>query len=421
MIHDALLEFFAAVFLMVLVARLFGELARRTKLPSLIGEIFAGMLLGTTALNIIQPTSDLTTVTNISLFLIMFLTGLHLDSEEILKAGRRAMLISIPGFVLPLVLGSVVAFHYGLDLRESLAVGLTLSITAVPVNSIILMDLGILNTSLGTTVLTAGVIDDQVSLVMLGIILQLPANATSVAVNYGSLLLSIGEVLLFVGSVLVAATLLARHPAWVRLRLPKLNSKLIARESSLSLLLIFGIGVSLLAEAMGLHFIIGAYFAGIVAKQAIGDAGLTRDLDVLSGVTFAVFAPLLFAYIGIQLNPYALGGVLTLFLVLLLVGIAGKMVGGFAGASVGRFSTNDSLLVGALLNSRGMVELVIASLIYQEGLISLTIFTVVVAIGIITTTMSAVLSRAFVRTSPDQTLTVAETPSKTNPSGLGAQ
>ena len=397
-----MLEFFAAVFLMVLVARLFGELARRAKQPSLIGELFAGMLLGTTALNIIQPTSDLTTVTNISLFLIMFLTGLHLDSEEILKAGRKSMLISIPGFVLPLVLGSVVAFHYGLDLRESLAVGLTLAITAVPVNSIILMDLGILKTTLGTTVLTAGVIDDQLSLVMLGVILQLPANATSVAINYLSLLVSIGEVLLFVGAVLVAATLLARHPGWVRLRIPKLNSKLIARESSLSILLIFGIGVSLLAEAMGLHFIIGAYFAGIVARQAVGDVGLSRDLDVLSGITFAVFAPLLFAYIGIQLNPYALGGILPLFLVLLLTGIAGKTVGGFAGARMGRFSTNDSLLIGALLNSRGMVELVIASLVYQEGLISLAIFTVVVAIGIITTTMSAILSRAFVRTGPNQ-------------------
>ena len=391
-----MLEFFAAVFLMVATARLFGELARRAKQPPLIGELLAGMLLGTTVLNVIQPTSDLTTVTNVSLFLIMFLTGLNLDSKDIIAEGRKAVLISLPGFVLPLVLGTGAASAFGLTLRESLAVGLTLSITAVPVNTIILMDLGILKTRLGTTVLTAGVIDDQLSLIMLGVILQLPAGATSFTINYQPLLISIGEVLLFVGGVLFVDSLLRRHPGWIRPRLPKVSSRLLARESGLSLLLIFGIGVSLLAEALGLHFIIGAYFAGIIAKQAIGDVGLSRSLDVLSAITFALFAPLLFADIGIQLNPYAIGGILSLFLVLLLVGIVGKTTGGYAGARMGRFSPQDSLLIGALLNSRGMVELVIASIVYQEGLISLIIFSVVVAIGIITTTLSAILARVLV-------------------------
>jgi Kef-type K+ transport system membrane component KefB len=182
-----------------------------------------------------------------------------------------------------------------------------------------------------------------------------------------------------------------------------MDSKLVARESKLALLVIFGIGVSLLAEALGLHFIIGAYFAGIIAKQALGEVELSRSLDVLSAITFAVFAPLLFAFIGIQLNPYAIGGILSLFLVLLLVGIIGKGVGGYVGARMGRFSPSDSLLIGALLNSRGMVELVIASIVYQEGLISLSIFSVVVAIGIITTTLSAILARVFLRPGPEVT------------------
>jgi len=388
-----LVEFFAAVFLMLAVSTLFGEIVRRGKQPALVGQLLAGMLLGISVLNIVEPTSDLTTTTNISLFFIMFLTGLNLESEDIVAVGRKAILLSLPAFIIPLVLGTWGASAFGLTLRESLAVGLTIAITAVPVNSIILMDLGIMKTRLGNTVLTAGVIDDQMSLILLGVILQLPANATSFTLSYVALLLSIGKVLLFVGGILFVDRLFRRHPDWIRPRLAKLSPMLKARESGFALLLIVGIGISLLAEDLGLHFIIGSYFAGILLNQAVGDDSLRRSLDVFSGVTFGLFAPLLFAYIGVQLDPYALEGILPLFVVMLAIAIAGKTVGGYLGARLDGFPTTDSRLIGILLNSRGMVELVIASIVYEEGLIDVALFSLVVAVGIITTTISASLAR----------------------------
>jgi Kef-type K+ transport system membrane component KefB len=388
-----LLEFFVALFLMLATARALGELVRRAKQPSLVGELLAGMLLGTSVLNIVQPTGDLTTMTNFSLFFIMLLTGLNLNSRDIISVGGKAVLLSLPAFILPLVLGTVGASAYGLGLRESLAVGLTLAITAVPVNSIILMDLGILKTRLGSTVLTAGVIDDQMALILLGVILQLPATGNAFTLDYVSLLLSIGKVLLFVGGILFVDRLLRKNPQWVRSLLPKVTPRLLARETGFALLIIFGLGVALVAEALGLHFIIGAYFAGILLNQAIGDVWLTRSMSVFSGVTFGILAPLLFVFIGIQLNPYAVAGVLALFVTLLLIGIGGKMAGGYLGARLGGFSPADSRIIGALLNSRGMVELVIASIVYQAGLVDLALFSVVVGIGIITTVMSAVLAR----------------------------
>ena len=372
---------------------LLGELVRRAKQPALVGELLAGIILGTSLLNLIQPTQDLMTVTNVSLFFIMFLTGLNLDSADIIAVGRKAVLLSLPAFLIPLVLGTAGASAFGLSLRESLAVGLTIAITAVPVNSIILMDLGILKTRLGNTVLTAGVIDDQMSLILLGVILQLPATGRTFNLDYASFVLSLAKVLVFVGGALIVDRLLRRHSDWVRPRLRAISSRLMARESGFALVLIFGLGVSLLAEALGLHFIIGAYFAGIVLKQATGETWLWRGRDILSGLTFAFFAPLLFVFIGAQLDVSAIGGVIILFLVLLLVGILGKMGGGYMGARLGGFPEGDARVIGALLNSRGMVELVIATIVYQEGLIDLALFSVVVAIGIITTMMSAVLAR----------------------------
>ena len=378
---------------MLAVSRLFGEVVRRGGLPSLIGELLAGMLLGASVLNIIQPTSDLTTVSNISLFLVMFLTGLNLHTKDILAVGRKAVLLSLPGFILPFVAGTAGAAYYGLAYREALAVGLTIAITAVPVNSIILMDLGIMKTKLGNTVLTAGVIDDQMSLVTLGIILQLPAGGGG-TVDYLGVVLSIVTVLLFVGGVFLVDWMLRKNPGWMRAVVPRLKSAVRTREAGMALLLIFGIGVSLLAEQLGLHFIIGAYFAGLLLNQAIGDESLAKSVGTLSGVTFGLFAPLLFAFIGIQLDPEAIANVYQLFLLLLAVGIVGKMIGGYLGARLGGFSHPDSKIIGSLMNSRGMVELVIASTVYEAGVISLTVYSVVVAIGIITTTMSAILSKA---------------------------
>ncbi|HXW36551.1 MAG TPA: cation:proton antiporter, partial [Nitrososphaerales archaeon] len=96
-----MVEFFAAVFLMLAVSTLFGEIVRRGKQPALVGQLLAGMLLGISVLNIVEPTSDLTTTTNISLFFIMFLTGLNLESEDIVAVGRKAILLSLPAFIIP--------------------------------------------------------------------------------------------------------------------------------------------------------------------------------------------------------------------------------------------------------------------------------------------------------------------------------
>jgi Kef-type K+ transport system membrane component KefB len=181
-------------------------------------------------------------------------------------------------------------------------------------------------------------------------------------------------------------------------------------------MLIFAIGVSLLAQSFGLHFIIGTYFAGLLLNQAIGGERLKRSLNVMSGITFGIFGPLLFAFIGIEFDPYALAGVLLLFGTMLLVAIAGKLVGGYLGARLAGFSSEESRTIGFLMNSRGMVELVIATIVYQSGLINVTLFSVVVGIGIVTTTMSPIMARLSLRTFPEQPPNSKQADGPSNPS-----
>jgi Kef-type K+ transport system membrane component KefB len=385
-------EFFLAVFLMLLVARTFGEVLQRVKQPTLVGELLAGLLIGPSILNIIQPSPDLTLVANVSLFFIMFLTGLRLHTKDIVEAGRRAMVVSMLAFVIPFAAGASVASLFGLAQIPSLVVGLTLAITAVPVNSIILMEFGMLRTKLGATVITAGVINDILSLVVLGIILQLPEGGVS-AFSYTVVASSIAKVALFVGGILFVDRLLRRHPEWAPRQLARLGPRLATKESSFGVMLTFSIGVSLLAEWAGLHFIIGTFCAGLLLNELMGDDLLRRDTNVLSGITFGFFAPLLFAFIGIEFNAEALTGVLELAGVLLAVAIAGKLLGGYMGARLAGFSSTESGLIASLVNSRGFVELVIATIAYQSGLISSALFSVVVGIGVITTILSPITSR----------------------------
>jgi len=385
-------EFFLAVFLMLIIARSFGEVLHRVKQPTLVGELLAGVLIGPSILNVVQPTTDLTLIANVALFFIMFLTGLNLHTRDIAEAGRRAAVVSLLAFAIPFVAGAEVASLFGLDLVESLVVGLTLAITAVPVNSIILMEFGMLKTKVGATVITAGVINDILSLIVLGVILQLPAGGGS-TINYFGVATSISKVALFVGGFLVVERLLRNHPQWSQRQLARIGPRLGTRESSFGMMLTFSIGVSLLAEWAGLHFIIGTFFAGLLLNEAIGDGLLDRDTNVLSGITFGFFAPLLFAFIGVEFNAEALGGVLLLAGALLVVAVAGKLVGGYAGAKLAGFSGSESNLIAFLLNSRGFVELVIATIAYQSGLIDSALFSVVVGIGVMTTILSPITAR----------------------------
>jgi Kef-type K+ transport system membrane component KefB len=384
-------DYFVAMFLMLLVARIFGELLQRVKQPALVGELLAGVLIGPSILNIVQPTADLTLVANVAIFFIMFLTGLRLHTKDIVEAGQKAMIVSILAFAIPFAAGAYVSSLFGLTMVESLVVGLTLAITAVPVNSIILMEFGMLKTKLGATVITAGVINDILSLVVLGVILQLPAKGA--AVDYFAVGTSVGQIALFVGGVLVVDRLLRKHPEWLQRQLARFGPRLRTKESSFGLMLTFSLGVSELAQLAGLHFVIGTFFAGLLLNDVMGDDLLGRDINVLSGITFGFFAPLLFAFIGVEFNAEAIAGVVVLAGALLLVAISGKLVGGYAGARLAGFSRPQSNLIAFLLNSRGFVELVIATIAYQAGLIDVALFSVVVAIGVITTIMSPITAR----------------------------
>jgi Kef-type K+ transport system membrane component KefB len=392
-------QLFVSIVIILVAARILGELFQRIKQPPLVGELLAGVVIGPSVLALVFPSPDLEVLSNLAVFFLMFLAGLEMDPKEIRRAGKSAIVISLIAFFIPLLAGTSVALMFGLTTVQALFMGLLLSITAVPVSAIVLMQFGILNSRLGNTVMAAAIINDILSLVVLSIILQIhAAEGTGAQVDFDSVGWSGAKIAAFLGGIFLFDILFRKTTSWLPSKAePFFKKYLQTKEAAFGILLITTIAISLIAQDIGLHFVIGTFFSGLVVyKEMIGRQNFSRVYGIISAITFGFFAPIFFALIGIEFNVQSLIGAIPLFLALLAVAIATKIAAGYVGAKLVGFNPEISLAIGFLMNGRGMVELVIASIGFAAGVIDLTLFSIAVAIGLITSILAPITSRPLV-------------------------
>ena len=398
-------QLFISVVIILVAARLLGEFFQRLKMPSLVGELAAGIIIGPYVLKLITPNDSLTVLSDLAVFFLMLLAGLQMDPREIRKAGLHAAVLSVIAFSIPFASGFAVAYFFGLPMIQSLFVALLLSITAVPVTTIVLMQLGILETKLGNTVITAAVINDIFSLVVLSLVLQLnEAGGTPVNIA-GELINSIIKISLFIGGIFLVDILFRKTNVWLQRRGAYFFDKLHTKEAAFGILLISTILVSVIAqEVIGLHFIIGTFFSGlIVYKEIIRKENFERVYGIISAITFGFFAPIFFAIIGIDINMDSIVNNLPFFIILGIAAVLSKLGGGYIGSRLIKFTKDESLAIAFIMNGRGMVELVIAAIGFSSGIIDSTLFSITVTIGWITTIMAPVFSRPYVQKIKSQT------------------
>jgi len=391
-------QLFISVVIILVAARLLGEFFQRLRLPPLVGELAAGIIIGPYVLNLITPNESLSVLSDLGVFFIMLLAGLQMDPREIRKAGLHAGILSIIAFSIPFASGFAIAYIFSLGMIQSMFVGLLLSITAVPVTTIVLMQFGILESKLGNTVITAAVINDIFSLVVLSVVMQLheangaPVNILEEITN------SVIKISLFIGGIFLVDILFRKANVWLQNRATFFFEKLHTKEAAFGILLISTILVSVVAqEVIGLHFIIGTFFSGlIVYKEIIRKENFERVYGIISAITFGFFAPIFFAIIGIGINMDSIINMLPFFIILAITAVLSKVGGGYIGSRLIKFSKEESWAIAFLMNGRGMVELVIAAIGFSSGIIDSTIFSITVTIGWITTIMAPIFSRPYV-------------------------
>lgn len=391
-------ELFISVVIILVATRLLGEFSQRLRLPPLVGELAAGIIIGPYVLKLVTPDESLNVISDLGVFFLMLLAGLQMDPRQIRKAGLRGGILSVIAFSLPYVGGFGIAALFGLGMLQSMFVGLLLSITAVPVSTIVLMQFGILETKLGNTVITAAVINDIFSLVVLSIVLQLHgANGAEVNIMETTIN-SVIKISLFIGGIFLVDILFRKANVWFQRRGTYFFEKLHTKEAAFGILLISTILVSVIAQVViGLHFIIGTFFSGlIVYKEIIRKENFERVYGIISAISFGFFAPIFFAVIGININMDSIANNLPFFIVLAIVAVITKVGGGYIGSRLIKFSKDESWAIAFLMNGRGMVELVIASIGFSSGIIDSTIFSITVTIGWVTTILAPILSRPYV-------------------------
>lgn len=386
--------------LLMLVARVLGEIFERMGHPAMIGEVLAGCILGPSLLNMIHSSDEIRIISELGVFFLVILAGMEIGLDEMRQSFRlRNVWIPVLGFSIPMLSGMVIGYSFNFGHVLSLFLGLCIAITALPVSVRILMDIGKLNSPIGKQIISAAIFNDVVALLVLGIIMDF--NHPDATQNgFGYSLLFTGLKFIFF---LVAFLLLHQLFLWAKNRVSMVNSKLEGiltylkgKESLVAMVILFVLLFANFTEALGLHFVIGAFFGAMfLNKDLLGLNNYDKVKNNLTGITMGFLAPVFFASIGIEFNLYSLTNLVLLAWVV-IASFVSKIAGGYIGGRFAGFSKRESLTLGIGLNARGIMELVIANIALQNGFIDISVYSILVLMGMITTLMSPILlKKAF--------------------------
>lgn len=389
--HSQLLQFLFLLALIIAAAKAAGWASLRIGQPAVLGEILAGVILGPSLLNVLEwpifRGAELDVVVahlaNIGVIFLMFIAGLETNLDQMRRVGTVAAFAGTAGVVVPLFLGVAAALPFGYPLEQALFAGIVLSATSVSITVQTLIELGQLESKVGTTLLASAVIDDVIAIVVLSVFVALSGSD-------GGGLAGVGLVILRVAIFFAVAIVLG---ARVMRRLLRRSEKLPVSEGLLAFVTVAILVYSWAAEAFGqVASITGAYIAGVLVAQA----GFREEVEHrLRAFTYAILVPIFFISIGLQTNARALNAADVPFAVLIiLAAVAGKVLGCGGGALAGGFTPPEALRIGVGMVSRGEVGLIVATIGIQTGLLNDRVFAVMVIMVLATTLITPVLLRA---------------------------
>jgi Kef-type K+ transport system membrane component KefB len=392
-------HFFFEVAVILVACRLLGLVARRLGQPQVIGEMIAGIVLGPSLLGWLLPDVQqaifqeatrpvLQVVSQVGLVLYMFTIGLEFDITHVRRQARSAISISLAGIVAPLILGGLLAraIHGIPELfpghvspaTAMLFMGTAMSVTAFPVLSRIIHERGLLRLPIGALALAAGSIDDAVAWCLLAVVLATLSGMSSGA------LLAIGGGIGYVALVLILRRFLFHRFAASMERAGKVTTPLLA---TVLVLLMLG---AWFTDKAGIHAVFGAFVLGAALPRG-RFAHAAREL--VEPVTVSLLIPLFFTFSGLNTR---LGLVDTPFLwglaaAAVAVACLGKGVACWAAARASGVSPREARGLGALMNARGLMELIMLNIALAAGIIGPALFSVMVIMAITTTVMATPL------------------------------
>jgi len=389
-------DFFLTLFLILIVARFLGELFARFGIPSVLGELFAGILLGSSILGIVQPNEILKILAEIGIILLLFEVGLETDFKRLKDAGLKSFVVAILGVVLPFIFGLALAYYiFGLSFNISLFIAGTLTATSIGITLRVLKDIHMEKTNIAQIVIGAAVLDDIIGIILLVFIYDFSISQEA---NFTHTLNVAGMVLMF----LVLAPLLAKtlsfmiHKFHGRHLVPGYIPTII-----ISLILLF----AYLSHLVGAPAILGSFAAGIALSRRFflpfGTFLSTNEKllkDVQSNMTpiIQIFTPIFFVMVGLSMDLRVIDFSSSSFWIMGLSFISIAFISKFIGAFfIFQKSIRNNAIIGVSMIPRGEVGLIFAEMGRVNGVLPNDIYAMLIFVIIITTIIPPFLLKKY--------------------------
>jgi Kef-type K+ transport system membrane component KefB len=368
--HDVLLFELFAIFV---AAKVIGELFERLKLPAVLGEIVAGVLLGPYALAWIRPSDTLGSIAEIGAIFVLFHAGLEISPQDLINVGRKALLVAIAGIIVPFVMGYFYMRWRGDAVTESVFVGAAMVATSVGITARVLGDMGVLSSRTAKIILGAAVFDDILGMLLLAVVDGLAHSAGVQWIKFGVLA---AEAIVF------ALVMIFVGPQIIRRIRPGM-ARLSTHNAPLIVALMLCLGLSYAASMIGMAAIIGAFFAGMIFAECSPEWALLPRVHAIT----EFLGPFFFFSIGSRLDVKLFNGqVLSIALVVTLLAVVSKVVG--CGLPLLGEEWNTILTVGVGMMPRGEVALIVALVGLNSQIVSQATYAIVVFMTAVTTVLA---------------------------------
>ncbi|WP_442595876.1 cation:proton antiporter [Neobacillus sp. D3-1R] len=368
--------------IILISAKLAGNLSVKLGQPSVLGQLIIGILIGPALLGWVENTEMIQELSTLGVILLMFLAGLETDLREFKKGAKAATFVGVGGIILPFAGGYLSGVWLGLGIWDSLFFGLVLTATSVSITVQALREMGRLKSKEGMAILGAAVLDDIVVIVLLAFLMSLMGGDVSLT------MVILKKVVFFSIAILIAW----KGVPWLMARLAEMK----VPQAPIGAAIILCLAFAYFAESTGVAAIIGAYLAGIAIGRTSYGHSIMEKTEVVS---YSFFVPVFFVSIGFNAQLDGLGDQVWLIIPLSLLAILTKLVGSGLGARLAGYQWKSSFRVGAGMISRGEVALILAALGLEQGIIESSLFTVLIIVILVTTLVTPPLLKILFKES----------------------
>lgn len=375
---------------LVLAAALVGgRVASRLGYPPILGEIVAGIVLGPPVIGLLQRTEAIDVLGEFGVLLMMLYIGMHLDLADLKRASVPGFLAALGGFIVPTAAGMILMLTVGRTFLEALFVGLAMGVTSLATKSRILVDLKILDTRIAHVLVAGALLSDVAVLLIFAAVV---GGDVTEGVTLGVALLTGVRALAFaLGAAIVGMWLL---PTLKRLS----GNRELDRGTMFLAVVVFGLGFAYAAELAGVHAILGAFVAGLFIDKKIMEPKVSNDVQQkLATMSVGVLAPFFFVSAGFDVSLGVFRTDLPLLVGVIVLATLGKLIGTALFYLPSGNGWREGVVVGAGMNGRGAVEIIVAEIALERGLIDTDVFSILVFMALFTTATVPILLTLGVR------------------------